>query len=71
MKREWEEFRIAAGFLTIFPVADRLSTEPERLARSMAFFPAVGLLLGMGLVVVNSRITSYNVCYTKLLRSEK
>jgi len=54
MKREWEEFRIAAGFLTIFPVADRLSTEPERLARSMAFFPAVGLLLGMGLVVVNS-----------------
>jgi adenosylcobinamide-GDP ribazoletransferase len=54
MKREWEEFRIAGGFLTVFPVADGLSTEPERLARSMAFFPAIGLLLGLGLVVIDS-----------------
>jgi len=54
MKRTWEEFRIAGGFLTVFPVADGLSSEPERLARSMAFFPAIGLLLGLGLVVIDS-----------------
>lgn len=57
MRRAWEEFRIAGGFLTIFPVAEGLSTEPERLARSMAFFPAIGLLLGLGLVVMDSLLT--------------
>ncbi|WP_432821545.1 adenosylcobinamide-GDP ribazoletransferase [Trichloromonas sp.] len=57
MKREWEEFRIAGGFLTVFPVAGRLDMTPERLGRSMAFFPAVGLLLGLVLVVIDSLLT--------------
>jgi len=53
MKREWEDFRIALGFLTVLPTARNLPMEPERLARSMGFFPAAGLGLGLGLVVVN------------------
>jgi len=53
MKREWEEFRLALGFLTVLPVDRKLSHEPERLARSMGFFPAAGLALGLGLVVIN------------------
>jgi len=53
VKREWDDFRIAAGFLTVFPVARELEVDGERLARSMGFFPAVGLAMGLGLVVVD------------------
>ncbi len=53
MRKEWEDFRVAGAFLTIFPVARGLTMEPERLGRSMAFFPAVGITLGLGLVVMN------------------
>ncbi len=53
MNREWDDFRVAGAFLTIFPVARGLEIDPPRLGRSMAFFPAVGLALGLGLVVVN------------------
>ena len=51
MRREWEELRTAGAFLTVFPVARSLEMPPERLGRSMAFFPAVGLILGLALVV--------------------
>ncbi len=50
MIRWWEDYRIAGGFLTIFPVARGLSVDPRRLARSMALFPAVGVTLGLALV---------------------
>lgn len=53
MKREWDEFRVAFSFLTVLPTARNLATEPDALARSMGFFPAVGLGLGLGLEVVN------------------
>jgi adenosylcobinamide-GDP ribazoletransferase len=53
MKQGWEEYRIAGAFLTIFPVARDLSMEPPRLARSMGLFPAVGLTIGLLLVVIN------------------
>lgn len=53
MNREWQELRIAGAFLTRFPVAHGVETTPERLGRSMAFFPAVGLILGLMLVVLN------------------
>lgn len=53
MKREWEDFRVAAGFLTVLPVARELEVDGERLARSMGFFPAVGLALGLGLVIID------------------
>lgn len=54
MRYSWEQFRIALGFLTVLPVARSLQTTPERLGRSMALFPAVGLLLGLILIVLNS-----------------
>jgi len=53
VNESWEEYRLAGAFLTIFPVAQRLEMTPERLARSMAFFPAVGLSIGLLLVVLN------------------
>jgi adenosylcobinamide-GDP ribazoletransferase len=57
MRQEWEDFRIAGAFLTVLPVARELSMEPPRLGRSMAFFPAVGLVLGLALVVLNWVLT--------------
>lgn len=54
MKYGWEQFRIALGFLTILPVGRSLEASPVRLGQSMALFPAVGLLLGLGLVVIDS-----------------
>ena len=54
MKYGWEQFRIALGFLTILPADRALEVTPARLGRSMALFPAVGLLLGLALVVINS-----------------
>ncbi len=53
MKQEWDEVRTAGAFLTIFPTARGLAMPPERLGRSMAFFPAIGLVIGLGLVVIN------------------
>lgn len=50
----WEQFRIALGFLTILPVAHSLEITPVRLGRSMALFPAVGLVLGILLVMLDS-----------------
>jgi adenosylcobinamide-GDP ribazoletransferase len=53
MKQGWEDFRIAGAFLTVLPVARGITMEPQRLGRSMALFPAVGLALGLGLVVLH------------------
>lgn len=54
MNYGWEQFRIALGFLTVLP-ADRASlAAPAKLGRSTALFPAVGLLLGLILVVCNA-----------------
>lgn len=53
MRREWDDFRTAGAFLTVFPVARNLSMEPPDLGRSMGLFPAVGLALGLALVVLN------------------
>ena len=54
MKYSWEQFRIALGFLTILPVDRSLEITPIRLGRSMALFPAVGLVLGLSLVMLDS-----------------
>lgn len=54
MKYAWEQFRLALGLLTILPVDRALDANPARLGRSMALFPAVGILLGLGLVVLDS-----------------
>lgn len=54
MKQHWTDFRVAAAFLTVFPVADKLPMDDEQLGRSMGLFPAVGLVLGLGLVLCNA-----------------
>jgi len=53
VKREWDDFRAAGAFLTVLPMARRVEMDSSRLARSMAFFPAVGLSLGLLLVVAD------------------
>jgi adenosylcobinamide-GDP ribazoletransferase len=53
VRQHWEDFRVAGAFLTIFPVADSLAIDDRRLGRSMGLFPAVGLALGLMLVVCN------------------
>lgn len=59
MKYGWEQFRIALGFLSVLPVSRSLAITPERLGRSMALFPAVGMMLGLGLVVVNGMLDGF------------
>jgi len=53
VKQRWDDFRTAIAFLTIFPVANNVAMDNQRLGRSMGLFPAVGLLLGLGLVICN------------------
>lgn len=53
MKSLWAELRIAGSFLTRFPVAQNVPCDGRRLGRSMAFFPLVGLLLGVLLVAAD------------------
>lgn len=51
--RGWDDFRRALGFLTVLPVGRNLPCDGPLLARSMALFPAVGLLLGLLLALSN------------------
>jgi len=53
MKERWDDFRLAVSFLTLLPVGRDIQATPQMLGRSMGLFPAVGLLLGLGLCVVN------------------
>ena len=46
----------AIGFLTRIPVSKRLEVDGKGLARSMAYFPLVGFLLGLILAAVNSAL---------------
>ena len=54
MKQQWDDFRSACVFLTVFPLANNLQIDDQRLGRSMGLFPAVGLLLGLLLVIFNA-----------------
>ncbi len=53
MRERWDDFRLATSFLTILPIGRDIQATPEQLGRSMGLFPAVGLLLGLGLCVAN------------------
>jgi len=44
------DFLLALSFLTILPIGRGLPVEGKRLARSMAFFPLAGLVIGLILV---------------------
>jgi adenosylcobinamide-GDP ribazoletransferase len=53
MKERWDDFRLAISFLTLLPMGRDIRPTPEMLGRSMGLFPAVGLLLGLGLCIAN------------------
>ncbi len=53
MRERWDDFRLAVSFLTVLPVGRDIEATPEQLGRSMGLFPAVGLLIGLGLCVSN------------------
>ncbi len=53
MKERWALFRLAGSFLTVFPLGQQPDFSAERLGRSMGLFPAVGLALGLLLVISN------------------
>jgi adenosylcobinamide-GDP ribazoletransferase len=46
-----KDFLQALSFLTILPCGKRLPTEDKEMARSMAFFPLVGLVIGLLLAI--------------------
>lgn len=54
-----KQFFTALGFLTILPHPKNTDPEGNDLGRSMAFFPLVGLLLGLTLVIINSLFLPY------------
>ncbi len=58
MKNLLTELRLAIAFLTRIPVGN-FSAENTQLARSMAFFPAVGLFLGLLLVMTRWLLTPW------------
>jgi adenosylcobinamide-GDP ribazoletransferase len=58
VKQHWDDFRAACAFLTIFPVAANLEMDNQRLGRCMGLFPAVGLAIGLGLVICNWLLAS-------------
>lgn len=53
MRQQWDDFRAACVFLTVFPLAKSVEIDDRRLVRSMGLFPAVGLALGLLLVICN------------------
>jgi len=59
VKELFDDFRRGVSFLTIFPFGNDLPSDPASLGRSMALFPAVGLSMGIGLVVVNALLTPF------------
>jgi adenosylcobinamide-GDP ribazoletransferase len=55
MIRDWPgQFAVAWRFLTVIPAGRDQNLTSERLGRSMAMFPAVGLVLGAVLVLLHS-----------------
>jgi adenosylcobinamide-GDP ribazoletransferase len=52
-------FLIAIGFLTKIPTLKKLPINDKNLANSMAYFPLVGLLLGLILVLANNIMTPF------------
>jgi adenosylcobinamide-GDP ribazoletransferase len=52
-------FLTAISFLTKIPIPKKLIIDDKDLARSMAFFPIVGLLLGLILAAVNTALTPF------------
>lgn len=54
-----KNFLVALGFLTKIPIPQKLSINDKLLSKAMAYFPLVGLLLGLVLVLINSTLTMF------------
>jgi len=54
-----KRFLTALGFLTKIPIPKKLAVTDENLAQSMAFFPIVGLLLGLILAAANTALIPF------------
>jgi adenosylcobinamide-GDP ribazoletransferase len=52
-------FLVAVAFLTRLPVPRTIQNAPDSLARSVAFFPLVGLLVSVGAVILNHVFSRY------------
>lgn len=61
-------FLLAIQFLTSIPIRTKTAIEESELSKAIVYFPAVGLLLGLVLVVMNL-ILSYFVAYPLLINS--
>ena len=46
IRREWQAFWLAIGFLTRIPMLARIDYSPALMNQSSVYFPAVGLILG-------------------------
>lgn len=53
----WLELRLAIGFLTRWPIGMPAEVDPARFGRSLAFFPLVGLLLGVLLLLCDAGLS--------------
>ena len=47
IKKSFRNLLIAFGFLTILPGLGRISVDPDEIGESSAFFPVVGLFIGL------------------------
>lgn len=59
------EFLIAVQFLTRLPVTIRQTVETVNIARAMAYFPLIGLLIGIAAAVIHtllSYVLAHQVC---------
>ena len=52
-------FFVALGFLTKFPVPKELKVDERSLAQSTIFFPVVGFLLGVALVLISNVLNPF------------
>ena len=59
MRRAANSFLVAVLFLTRIPVPRMKQFAPDALAKSVAFFPLVGLLVAAGGVLLNSALSLY------------
>jgi len=59
VKRVWAELRLATAFLTLVPVGPAGTVAPIQLARSLTWFPLVGLLLGLLLAGIDLLLEPY------------
>ncbi|MCD6231137.1 adenosylcobinamide-GDP ribazoletransferase [Candidatus Aerophobetes bacterium] len=54
-----KKFLIALQFLTIIPLRKSIKIEEKDLSNSLIFFPIIGLIIGIFLILINYLISSF------------